>query len=155
MLLQSCSNTFPCCFAPSLREQIWLIADVNMTDVNSDKWLIPMLSPWVHVSSPYSPAFFFAPYNPSPAPFICHFSTNISLWCAPLPHSIAGVQFCRPRGSDFSCGNKRGRPEGGSAHRFWDPAAGGCLCHRNPFRSPSHPLYRARQPSWEVTGWDT
>lgn len=82
----------------------------------------------------------------------------LSLMC-PLPPSlslsISGVQFCWPRGAGFSCGNKRGHPEGGSTHRFWDPAAGGCLCYGNPVCSPSHPLYWARQPSWEVTHWDT
>lgn len=72
----------------------------------------------------------------------------------PSSHSIFGIELCRPGGTGFSCGNERGHPEGGSTHRFWDPAAGRCLCHRNPIRSPGHPLYWARQPSWEVTQWD-
>lgn len=40
----------------------------------------PVTSLWARVSYPSPPAFFFfVSRGPSPAPFICHFSTNISL----------------------------------------------------------------------------
>lgn len=157
-VLQHCLNTFPSCLALSVCEHIWLIPDVNMTDVNTDS--LPFHSPSIYVGA-------------------CLFLLPSSIFCLPqylllhlyatyplispsdvslppsLSLSISGVQFCWPRGASFSCGNKRGRPEGGSAHRFWDPAAGGCLCHWNPVCSPSRPLYWARQPGWEVTHWDT
>lgn len=118
------------------------------------KWLIPFPFP-CHLCGRTSFPLNLLPvsHNPFLALFVC-------LWCVPSfppassSHSIFGIELCRPGGTGFSCGNERGHPEGGSTHRFWDPAAGRCLCHRNPIRSPGHPLYWARQPSWEVTQWD-
>ena len=152
------------CSPPLAVRTDWLPSlTFHMSDENADSWLIPLphVISWCHVSSPHTPAFIVS-HSRSLAPFICHITLiSLSLMCPP-PHSlpsprlsISGVQFCRPRRAGFSCGNERGHPEGGSAHRFWDPAAGGCLCHWNPVRTPSHPLYWARQPSWEVTRWDT
>lgn len=65
-------------------------------------------------------------------------------------HSVSGIKLGRPWWAGFSRGNKRGHPEGRSAHRFRDPAAGGSLCHRDPVRSSGHPIYWARQSGWEV-----
>lgn len=151
MVCSAVKTPFPFCFAPSLREQIWLISDVNL-------WLIPFPFPCCLCGCMSFPFFFLSPT----IPLLHHLSATsplISLSDVSPPFSpslsISGIQFCRPRGAGFSCGNERSRPEGGSAHRFWDPASGRCLCYRDPVRSPSHPLYWARQLSWEVTHWDT
>lgn len=76
MVCSAVKTPFPFCFAPSLREQIWLISDVNL-------WLIPFPFPCCLCGCMSFPFFFSVSHNPSLAPFICHFSTNISLWCVP------------------------------------------------------------------------
>lgn len=152
--------TFPSRLAPSLCEQICLLS----TDVTYGWRKLGYVTHSVarvishsRMSLLLTLLHGLSPTIPPPPPFFCHFAANIPLWCAPslLYLSIPGVQLRRPRGAGFSCGNEWGHPEGGSAHRFRDPAAGGCLCHRDLVHSPGHPLYRARQPGWEVTCWDT
>lgn len=81
---------FPHVSPPSLCEQIWLSSLMHMADVNSDKWLIPMSSLWLHVSSLYPPLCIVS-HSPPLAPFICQFSTNISLWCVPSLPFFAAV----------------------------------------------------------------
>ena len=167
VLLQSCWNTFSVsCLSTTLCEHMWLIPDVQHDW--SKLWSVTHARV-VSVGERLFPltllTFFSVADNPSRAPFICHVSTAISLWCVPPPPpppsslclslSVSGVQFCRPGGADFPRGNERGLPEGGSAHRVRAPAAGGCLCHRNPVHSPSHPLHWARQPGWEVASFTT
>lgn len=122
MLCGAVKTPFPPCFAPSVCEQIWLITDVNVTDMSSDRWLIPFPFPCrlcgcTSLSLTLSPPVF-ASHNPSLAPFICHFPSNISLWCAPRP-SLVPQYLWRPvrwaRGVRFFMW-KRARSSSGGIH---------------------------------------